>query len=233
MTSSLDHGAGQPHPAVDSIRKDGLVPLLSSSDPEVLWRAAQAIVESGLSVMEVALRATGTLEALGQLIHRVETSGIPVTVGAGTVLDVAAADAAIGAGARFVFSPVMTPAVGERCRAGGVAWFPGCATPTEVQTAIDLGCDAVKLFPADAIGGPAFLRSIRSVFPHARAIPSGGVVPSAEELFEWFDAGAIAVGVGSWLFPTKAIAANDWVEVQDRLTSAVSAVAIAKGEREQ
>ena len=207
-----------------------MVPLLASPDPDVLWRAAGAIVDAGISVFEVALRGPGVLVALEQVIERVEAGGLPLTVGAGTVLDAGSAGAAIDAGARFVFSPVLTPDVGARCQTQQVAWFPGCATPTEVHTALELGCDAVKLYPADLIGGPRFLRSIRSVFGDVPAIPSGGIDPQSDDLGEWFDAGAVAVGAGSSLFPSSAVHAGDWDEIQRRLGAAAAAVAAARGE---
>ena len=219
----------QIHPATAATRESGIVPLMSSADPDVLWRAAEAVVEAGLTVMEVVFRTPGAASALGELIGRAQSVELPLTIGAGTVLDVAAADAAIDAGARFVFSPTLSREVGIRCRDAGIAWFPGCATPTEVLSALELGCDAVKLFPADALGGPGFLRSLRSVFADIDAIPSGGVTPTEPELRAWFEAGAVAVGVGSWLFPTAAIQRGDWVEVSDRLAAAAASLAAARG----
>lgn len=218
------------HPALAAARESGIVPLMSSADPDVLWRAAEAIVEAGLGIMEVVFRAPGTARALARVIERAQEAGLPLTIGAGTVLSVTAADAAIGAGARFVFSPALSGEVGSRCIAAGVAWFPGCATPTEVHTALELGCDAVKLFPADALGGPGFVRSLRSVFPAMNPIPSGGIVPTEEELRAWFRAGAVAVGVGSWLFPSDAAGSHDWSEVSRRLATASTAVSSARVE---
>lgn len=226
MTSTVSF----PHPAVEAIQKSGVVPLLASSDPEVLWRAANAIVESGFNVLEVALRGRGVLDALEKMVERVDADGLPLTIGAGTVLDGATAAAAVDVGARFVFSPVLTPAVGATCRSADAAWFPGCATPTEVQTALELGCDAVKLFPADLIGGPRFLRALRSVFGGVQAIPSGGIDPRPGHLDEWFDAGAVAVGAGSSLFPSSALASSDWVEIRRRLDAASAAVAATREE---
>lgn len=218
------------HHALASVRSSGVVPLLSSSDRDVLWRAANLIVEAGLEVMEVAQREPGVLSALGGLIDRVDRGGLPLIVGAGTVLDLASAGAAIDAGARFIFSPVLTPEVGARCESDQVAWFPGCATPTEVHTALELGCEAVKLFPADLIGGTRLLRSLRSVFGDFPAIPSGGIDPRSGDIAEWFDAGAVAVGAGSSLFPGRAIAAGDWDEIRRRLVAAAQAVAVARRE---
>ena len=213
--------------ALDVIRSGGLVPLYSSPDAGDLYRVAEALAAAGISVMEVTLRAPGTLEALGPLVQRVASGGLPLMVGAGTVLDAAAAEVAIRAGARFIVSPIVHPEVAARCRANQVAWIPGCATPTEVHTAMTLGCTAVKLFPADAIGGPGFLRSIRSVFPDVRAIPSGGIGPDPDAIEAWFRAGAIAVAMGSQLFPGPATG-DDPTELQRRLASAVSAVAVAR-----
>ncbi len=221
------------HAALVSVERSGVVPLLTSSDPDVLWKAANAIVDAGLEVMEIALREDGVLEALGQLIRRIDDSGLPLTVGAGTVLDVPSAAAAIDAGARFVFSPVLTPDVGAWCLAREVAWFPGCATPTEVNTALELGCDAVKLFPSDLLGGPQFLRALTSVFGDFPAIPSGGIDPRAGDVEAWFGAGAVAVGAGSSLFPRAALAAGDWDEIGRRLASAAQAVAAARAEEAQ
>lgn len=216
------------HPILGTIRSGGIVPLISSPDPDRLWRAATAVSGAGLGVIEVALRAPGAVDALESLLERVSSAGLPLQVGVGTVLDVPTAERVVELGARFAFSPVLDAEVGEQCRSGGVAWFPGCATPTEVQQAIDLGCDGVKLFPADTLGGPRFVRSIRSVFPAVPAIPSGGVEPTAEALSEWFEAGADAVGVGSSLFPPDGPATSE-TAMERRLEAAVEAVARARG----
>jgi 2-dehydro-3-deoxyphosphogluconate aldolase/(4S)-4-hydroxy-2-oxoglutarate aldolase len=214
--------------ALDVIKTGGLVPLYSSANADLLYRLAQLVAGAGIPVLEVTMRAPGAVQALSRVIARVEREDLPVMVGAGTVLGVGSARAVIEAGARFIFSPVVDPAVGERCRAGDVAWIPGCATPTEIHTALDVGCVAVKLFPADTIGGPGFLSSVRSVLPGLEAIPSGGIVPDAEVLRAWFRAGACAVAMGSRLFPNEAVTGRDWSEVERRLHLAVSAVAGAR-----
>lgn len=228
MTSS---GARPPvtrHEALDSIRADGLVPLFSSADSDELFRLAEVIVESGVHVLEVTLRVAGALDAIRQVIRDVEAAGLPLMVGAGTVLNVSDAESVIDAGARFVFSPIVDPKIAMICIDAGVPWIPGCATPTEIHTAVELGSSAVKLFPADAIGGPGFLRSVRFVFPDLEAIPSGGVIPDAEVLQDWFGAGAMAVAMGSQLFPRDTINSKDWPEVRRRMDMAIAAVAVGK-----
>lgn len=181
---------------LDMMVADGLVPLRSSPDVEVLRTTAAAVADAGLHTFEVTLRATGAVEAIRTLV----AEGGSVAIGAGTVMDAASAEAVLEAGAAFVLSPTVVPGVAAACNQAGVPYIPGCATPTEVQTALDLGCEAVKLFPASSLG-PGFLSAIRSVFPGLRAIPTGGLSPDPFALGPWFDAGAIAVGLGSALFP--------------------------------
>ena len=213
---------------IEAMAADGLVPLYSSGDPDNLYRVAEAVSEAGISTLEVTLRNSGSLAAFGEFMARIGSGGPDLTVGVGTVFDSGTADTAIAMGAQFVFSPVVTAEVAERCQDQRVPYIPGCATPTEIHAALELGCETVKLFPADTIGGSGFLRAIRAVFPNINAIPSGGVVPQEEVLADWYRSGATAVGVGSWLFPSEAIAGDDWAEVKVRLTTAVNAVAAAR-----
>lgn len=215
---------------IEAMAADGLVPLYSSGDPDNLYRVAKAVSEAGISTLEVTLRNSGSLAAFGELAARIESGGFDLTVGVGTVFDGDTADAAIAMGAQFVFSPVVAAEVAERCQARGVPYIPGCATPTEIHSALELGCETVKLFPADTIGGTGFLRAIRAVFPNINPIPSGGVIPEEEVLASWYRSGATAVGIGSWLFPPEAIARHDWAELKVRLTTAVNAVAAARKE---
>jgi 2-dehydro-3-deoxyphosphogluconate aldolase/(4S)-4-hydroxy-2-oxoglutarate aldolase len=216
---------GEPLAAMAS---DGLVPLFSSGDPDVLYAAAEALVGAGISTFEVTLRSHGSLDALTDLLARADAEDLPLAIGAGTVMDPATAEAAINAGARFVFAPVVSAGIAAVCSDAGVPHVPGCATPTEIHTALELGCGTVKLFPADAIGGSGFLRAVRSVFPGVACIPSGGITPDAGLLASWFDAGAVAVAMGSQLFGSGGPTGEP--DVASRLELAVAAVAAARRE---
>lgn len=216
------------HPSLARIRADGLVPLVSTAESELLWRAATAVANVGLGVLEVALRSRGSLAAFAQLADRARLEGLPLQLGVGTVLDAETATAAIEAGAQFVFSPILNSAVGEVCRDADVAWYPGCATPTEIHAAHRLRCDGVKIFPADTLGGPAYVRTLRTVFPDIPLIPSGGVRPAPEDLGAWYSAGADAVGVGSRLFPGTGDDHDGWADVGGRAVRAVRAVVTAR-----
>ncbi len=216
-------------PVIDRFAADGIVPLLGSDNLSTLARAAEAVVASGLSTLEITLRSPNALDAFANLVKWAEREDLPLELGVGTVLKPAMSSAAISAGARFVFSPIVSAEVSATCGATNIPYFPGCATPTEIHRALGLGCSAVKLFPASMLGGPPFLRSVRAVFPSLSAIPTGGVSPDASELSDWFASGACAVGLGSALFGDAA-ATDDWADVEDRLRTAVLAVTAAREE---
>ena len=206
---------------------DGMVPLYSSESADDLYSVALALADAGISTFEVTLRLPQSLSAFQELLQRAAADDLPLMIGAGTVMDVVTAEASIEAGARFVFSPVISDDVARRCAAAGVVHIPGCATPTEIKAALQLGCTTVKLFPADAIGGPGFLRAVRSIFAGLECIPSGGIAPEAHSIRPWFEAGAPAVALGSQLFRGMPISSP---ELTSRFKSAMAEVAKARAE---
>ncbi|RLV03474.1 2-dehydro-3-deoxyphosphogluconate aldolase [Streptococcus iniae] len=117
-----------------------------------------------------------------------------VIVGAGTVMTTDLAQEAIDAGANFLVSPHFDLAIAQLANENGVFYFPGCATATEVVTAMRASCPIIKLFPGGIVG-PGFIKDIHGPIPEVDLMPSGGV--SIDNVAEWKKAGAIAVGVGS------------------------------------
>ncbi|CAL9346870.1 KHG_KDPG aldolase [Streptomyces sp. enrichment culture] len=166
--------------------------------------AAEAVLDAGLHAVEVALTTPGALTA----IARVCETRTGALVGAGTVLDAAAARAAVEAGARFLVSPSLHPEVIRTGHRYGVPVFPGVATPTEMVRALEEGADALKLFPASALR-PSWLADVRSALPQAPVIPTGGV--TIEDAPEWIAAGAVACGMGAALTSRGAAAAGERV----------------------
>ena len=158
--------------------------------PAQLDTLAGALVASGISVLEITLDGDGAVAAIAGL----EGSGL--VVGAGTVMSVAAAEQAVAAGASFIVSPHTDEAIVRWAADAGIAVMPGALTPTEIAHAWAVGASAVKLFPA-SVGGPDGLRALRGPFREVAFIPTGGV--DAGNAGEYLDAGAVAVGVGSWL----------------------------------
>jgi 2-dehydro-3-deoxyphosphogluconate aldolase/(4S)-4-hydroxy-2-oxoglutarate aldolase len=185
-----------------AIREDRVVAVVRATrvaDPAGL---AKTLAEAGIRCVEFTFTIADVLET----IEAAASSG--ALVGAGTVLDAGQARRAIEAGARFVVSPTLEPALVEAAR--GIPVFLGAFTPTEVMAAHRAGATAVKLFPA-RLGGPSYLRDLRGPFPGISFVPSGGIDQS--NALGFLEAGAVAVYAGSSLVPAEAVATGDHDEI--------------------
>lgn len=177
------------------------VPVIRTATTDQARTLIDWLSEGGLRVFEVTTTVPGWDGLVAELAGR---DG--VLVGTGTVLDAATARAAIAAGSRFLVSPCV---VGEAIAAGrdaGVPVIPGAATPTEVLDAHRAGAAAVKLFPIRQLGGPGFLKAVKSVLPDIALMPTGGI--ELDEIAAYFEAGAAAVGLGGQLASGAEIAAG-------------------------
>jgi 2-dehydro-3-deoxyphosphogluconate aldolase/(4S)-4-hydroxy-2-oxoglutarate aldolase len=181
--------------------------------------AVAALVRGGVEVVEVTL---DTRRALG-VVARCAADGM--TIGAGTVVRAEQAAECAEAGARFVVSPGLVPAVVDEALRLGVEPVPGVFTPTEVLAATGLGACVLKVFPA-LTGGPAHLRALRRRFPDAAFVPTGGI--AIDDVGAYLDAGAAAVGLGGELVGRTAPRTDadlEWIEAR-----AARAVAAVRGE---
>ncbi|MGH3647695.1 MAG: bifunctional 4-hydroxy-2-oxoglutarate aldolase/2-dehydro-3-deoxy-phosphogluconate aldolase [Micromonosporaceae bacterium] len=176
-----------------AIRTEKVVGIVRADTAERARQAARAMLTGGLRVVEVALTTPGALDVIGELAA---DKADDVVVGAGTVLDAESARLATLAGATLLVSPSLCPEVIRTGRRYGAAVLPGCATPTEMLTALEAGADAVKLFPA-SLWTPEDLHAVRQALPQLPVIPTGGITPA--DAPRWIQAGAIAVGLGSAL----------------------------------
>ena len=208
---------------MDIIRTTGVIAILRAKSPDQLLRAADAIHAGGVRAIEVALTTPGALEVIAQAAARFQGSG--VVFGAGTVLDADSARNAIQAGAQFIVAPNFKPAVIEACRGCAVPVFPGAYTPTEIVAAWETGADMVKVFPA-SVGGPAFIKALKSPLPHIELVPVGGV--TLENAAAFIHAGASAVGVGSELVDAKMLEAQAWDTLAERAASFLAEVQRAR-----
>ena len=177
---------------LERIRESGVVAVVRTATPRAAVEVSRALLSAGVGVIEVAFTVPGADEAIAALA----AGAGDALVGAGTVLTTDQARAAVRAGARFLFSPALTPAVAEVARTAGITYIPGVFTPSEIATALAAGIRVLKLFPA-RMAGIAGLRALAEPFPDAAFIPTGGV--EATDVAQWLRAGAVAVGVGSYL----------------------------------
>ena len=182
------------------IRDTGLIPVVRAETAELAIHAVAAIKAGGVSVLEVTMTVPGAIAVIEQLAA---TFGHDALIGAGTVLDPETAHKCILAGAQFIVSPALNEETIAFCRANEVAVFPGALTPTEVLRAWNAGADAVKVFPAGAVGGASYLKALKAPLPQVELIPTGGV--SLKTAADLIRAGAMALGVGADLVDTKAL----------------------------
>lgn len=177
-----------------------------------------AAADAGFAVLEITMDSPRASEAIAAL-----AAALPaVTVGAGTVRSPAEVEEVAAAGARFVVSPVLSLPVLEAGRRLGVPVVPGAATPSEIWSALAAGAAAVKVFPARELGGPDYLQAIQAPLGDPPLIPTGGV--DASNLRAYLDAGALAVGLGGSVFPTRSLTAGDATAVHALAAEAIRAI---------
>jgi 2-dehydro-3-deoxyphosphogluconate aldolase/(4S)-4-hydroxy-2-oxoglutarate aldolase len=202
---------------LDRIREVGLVPVVRATSADEAIAAVEAIREGGIPILEITLTVPGAVEIINKLTKRL---GDQALIGAGTVLDPGTAQACVDAGAKFIVSPALDIPTIERCRKLGVPMCAGALTPTEILAAWRAGADVVKVFPANAVGGASYLKSIKAPLPQIELLPTGGV--SLTTAAEFIKAGAIALGVGADLCRGTA------AEITDKARQYVAAVAAAR-----
>ena len=182
------------------------------SDPVAL---ADALSRGGIRARELTFTTPGVLA----LLRTASNAG--AVVGAGTVLTADQARSAIDAGASFVVTPGLRPDVAAIVTDAGIPLMMGALTPSEVMTALDLGADAVKIFPARTVG-PAYFKDLLGPFPDAQLVPSGGV--NAGNAAQFLASGAVAVTAGTDVVSPASVAAAQWDDITARAQAFVAAI---------
>lgn len=186
--------------ALDLIRKLGVVPIVRVSSTEDAPRAIEAIVAGGLNVVEITMTVPNALRVLERVASQM---GDQVLIGGGTILDPETCRAALLSGAEFIVTPSVDPKVIEMARRYSKAAIPGALSPTEILHAWQSGADMVKIFPCEPVGGPRYIKALRSPFPHIEFVPTGGV--DLKTTPEYIQAGAAAVAVGGEMVSAQAL----------------------------
>ena len=205
------------------IRAEGLVPVVRAASPEEALAAVEAIRAGGISILEITLTVPGAIDIIRTLAKQ---TGDEVLIGAGTVLDADTARQCVDAGAKFIVSPALDIPTIEVCRRLNVPVCAGALTPTEILTAWKAGANAVKVFPANAVGGASYLKSIKAPLPQVELLPTGGV--NLKTVAEFLQAGAIALGIGADLVDLAALRRGDAAAVTEKAKQYVAAVAAAR-----
>jgi len=194
-----------------------VLPVVVADDRDDAVSLGEALVAGGLPVAEVTFRTPAAPDAIRVLVDRGD-----ILVGAGTVLTAAQVDTAVEAGATFIVSPGLSPAVVERCLERGVLPIPGTVTATEVQAALELGLDTVKFFPAESAGGAPAIAALAAPFAGVSFIPTGGI--TAANLDTYLALPSVAAVGGSWVVPRDLVRSRNVPSLVGLIASAVTQV---------
>jgi 2-dehydro-3-deoxyphosphogluconate aldolase/(4S)-4-hydroxy-2-oxoglutarate aldolase len=200
------------------LRQLRLVPVIVIDNPASAPALGRALADGGLPCAEVTFRTAGAKEALARL-----TGECPdILAGAGTVLTPAHAKEARDAGAQFIVAPGLNPKVVEYCLENNIPVFPGVATPTEIEAALSLGLNVLKVFPIESLGGLPYLKAISAPYAGVEFMPTGGI--SLQNLTTYLAFPKIVACGGSWIAPADVLAAETFDRVTDEAQKAVAVV---------
>lgn len=207
----------------EQIHAAGILPVIALDSADQAVPLAKALAAGGIPAAEVTFRT-----AAGEgSIRRIAQECPEVLVGAGTVLSIEQADRAIEAGAGFIVSPGTNPAVVRHCLERGVQPIPGVVTPTEIESALGLGLEVLKFFPAEPSGGLGMIKALAAPYGQVRFIPTGGI--SAANAADYLRYPKVLACGGSWMVKKELVDAGKFSEIQ---ALAAEAAAIVKAVRE-
>ncbi len=204
------------------IERIGIVPVIKLKKTENAGKLADALWEGRVPVAEVTFRAEGADVTIAAMKERRPE----MLVGAGTVLSAEQAKQAVEAGAQFVVSPGLNRNVVEYCIDADIPVFPGCLTPTEIETAIGYGLKIIKFFPAEQFGGLKTIKAYSAPYSQVKFMPTGGI--SLENLAEYISDGAVAACGGSFMVKGDLLDGEKWSQVTEKCRQAVDIIQKAR-----
>ena len=164
------------------------VPVVVIKELSETDKILTALKNNGINTAEITFRTACAAEAIAYACKNYPD----MAIGAGTVINAEQCEAALEAGAQFIVSPGLSPAVAKICKLRGIPYYPGCVTPTEIMAALELGITTVKFFPANVYGGLKAMKALSAPFPQIKFIPTGGVDRNnIDEFLAWDKIAAI------------------------------------------
>jgi 2-dehydro-3-deoxyphosphogluconate aldolase/(4S)-4-hydroxy-2-oxoglutarate aldolase len=205
--------------------EQGVVPVFYHPDAEVCRKVIQACANGGAACVEFTNRGDFAVHVFLELARHFSNADPRVILGVGSIVDAPTAALYIASGARFVVGPLLNPEVARLCNRRKIPYSPGCGTVSEIGQAEELGCEIVKIFPGDSVGGPDFVKAVLGPCPWTKIMPTGGVDASEESLRAWFGAGVACVGIGSNLITKQLLEKQDYAGIEARVRDTVRLIA--------
>ncbi len=202
----------------------GVVAVIRAENAEQAIKISEACIQGGIPAIELTFTVPGAVDVIKELAKTFKPEEL--ILGAGTVLDAETARAAILAGATYIVSPGFDLETAKLCNRYQIPYMPGCLTITEMLTAMEAGCDIVKLFPGSAFGA-SYVKAVKGPLPQVNIMPTGGV--SLDNVQEWINNGVVAVGVGGEL--TRPANTGDYAGVVANSKAFVEAVQKARANK--
>ncbi len=209
---------------LNTVFQDGLVPLFYNNNAETSLKIAAALARGGGHLLEFTNRGDFAIEVFSALVKQSAKDNPDLIIGAGSIEDAATAALFIAHGANFIVGPIFDAETARVCNRRKIAYLPGCATVTEIAQAEEWGVEIAKIFPGETIGGPDFVKAALGPRPWSRLMPTGGVSPDVDSLRSWFDAGVVAVGMGSKLIRSDWLKAGNFDAIEDNVRATLDLV---------
>lgn len=192
------------------ILEQGLVPVFYNKNFEKARKIVSAIAKGGGKIVEFTNRGDFGYKIFTKLVRHFENTEPQLVFGVGSIFEPNTAALYINSGANFIVGPVLNPEIAKLCNRRRIPYSPGCGTPSEISYAEELGCEIIKIFPGGLLGGPDFIKSILAPSPWTKIMPTGGVDITEESIKGWFEAGVVAVGIGSKLISKDLVTKENW-----------------------
>ncbi len=206
------------------MKESGAIPVFFNNDIEICKNLVEACYKGGVKAIEFTNRGDFAHETFSELSKYVIKNMPDLALGIGSVLDASTAALYLQLGADFVVAPILNAETAKVCNRRKVLWIPGCGSLSEISYAEELGAEIVKIFPAQQVGGPEFIKAVKAPMPWTNIMPTGGVIPDEANLKAWVQAGAYCVGLGSKLFIKNVAGSFDYAAITEITRNAVQFV---------
>ena len=214
----------KPEDILIKIKETRLVPLFYHADPDTAIKVMQAVFEGGIPLIEFTNRGPGAFEVFEKLYDFKIGKFPSALLGIGSIVDASTAEKYIEAGAEFIVSPLLNREVVKVCRDRKILHIPGCSTLTEIYQSEVWGAKMVKVFPAEQLGGPEYIKAIKGPCPWLSIIVTGGVKATRDNLKAWHESGVDGFGIGSDLISKELISTGNYQKLTELVEELVSIV---------
>jgi 2-dehydro-3-deoxyphosphogluconate aldolase/(4S)-4-hydroxy-2-oxoglutarate aldolase len=206
-----------------TIKSIGILPVIKLESPRDALALGKALVEGGLYAAEVTFRTKTAAESIALLKKEFPA----LATGAGTVLTIEQAEAAIASGASYIVSPGFNPKIVDFCLSKGMPVIPGINSPSQIEQGLERGLQLLKFFPAEASGGVKMLKALHGPYGDVSFVPTGGIDVSNVE--SYLQLSYVAAIGGSWMVKEDLIASGNYAKITALSAEAVAIVQRIRG----